>query len=184
MKHIHALIALVALPLIAAAQHSASVTPAEQLTRLLEERGLQAFAAEDPDKPGRFAAVLVIPGSQLLTITTTYSAPSLLRDLIHAGDYRQVYVDLSTAGERNGRLFVEDFGAPGLRATREAGEPFDITWRNVTMGTRYDGSWAAQTLSEREYLRRFGADDAAYADALGILLAALTAPAPGDATLP
>jgi hypothetical protein len=160
-----------------AAEPSRSAEPARRVTKLLDARGLQAFAAEDPKAPGRFVAALYFPGAQLLAISATYSAPALLRNHLAAADYRQVYVDLSTAGDRTGRLFVEDFGVPGLQATPEKGKPFDITWRDVTKRLHYDAAATAQKLSDSDYHSRFEADDAAYAEMLEILAAALTSSA-------
>ena len=164
---------------IVAAAESASQAPAERLSRLLAKRKLQAFATELSSTPGRFAAVLYFPGVQMLTILATYPVPRLLRERVSMGEYREAYSDLSTAAERQGRLFVEDFGEPGLRATRNGEKPFDITWRNQTEGVKYDGAWLGQKLSEDEYRRRYEADDAEYADALNVLIKALEAPPSG-----
>ena len=162
---------------VMALDDSRSAAPAAQLTQMLDARGLQAFAAENPKRPGRFVAVLYFPGSQLLLISAQYSAPALLRDRIAAGEYRQVYVDLSSAGDRTDRIFVEDLGAPGLRSTRDDGKPFDLVWRDVTNGIHYDGNADAQKLSKSAYRSRFEVDDAAYAELLDILNTALTSTA-------
>jgi hypothetical protein len=171
--------ALIAASSIDAADHSRSAAPAARLTKLLDAAGLQAIAAENPDVPESFVAALYFQGTQLLLISAPYSAPSLLRDRIAAGEHREVYVDLSTAGDRTGRIFVEDLGIPGLHSTREAGKPFDITWRDVTNGIHYDGEAAAQKLSTTDYRSRFESDDSKYAELLEILIAALTSTATG-----
>jgi hypothetical protein len=171
---------MLAAPMIAA-DGSRSAVPAARLIALLEARGLDAFAAENPRTPGRFVAALYLPGSQLLVISAAYSAPAVLRERIAAGDYRDVYVDLSSAGDRTNRMFVEDLGAPGLRAMREEGKPFDLVWRDVTNGIHYDGD-PAHKLSKPVYLSRFEADDAAYAELLVILEAALGATTTADGT--
>ena len=167
---------------ITAADHSRSAAPAEQLTLLRETLGVDAFAAENPNVPGRFIAALFFP-TQLLVISAPYSAPTLLRERIAAREYRQVYTDLSTAGGRTDRIFVQDMGVPGLSATRKAGEPFDMTWRDVTNGIHYDGDPAAQKLSQPAYRTRFESDDAAYAELLEILIAAITSTAGAAAEL-
>ena len=161
---------------VGAADHSRSAALAEQLTLLRETLGVHAFAAENPKVPGRFVAALFFP-AQLLVISAPYSAPALLRERIEAREYRQVYMDLSTAGDRADRIFVQDMGVPGLSATRKAGEPFDMTWRDGTNGIHFDGDAAAQKLSNPAYRSRFESDDAAYAELLEILIAAITSTA-------
>ena len=112
----------------------------------------------------------------MLAISAVYSAPELLRQRISAGDHRQVYIDLSTSAERAGRLFVEDLGAPGLRPMREENNPFDITWRDGTRRTVYDGNWKAQQLAEAEYHKRFAIDETEYAQMLQVLIDAARMP--------
>jgi hypothetical protein len=178
-------VALTLAPSLSPAEEARSAAVAVRLVALLDEKKLESFAAEDPRMPGRFGAVLYIPRVQILLVAGTYSAPALLRDRIQARDYRQVYVDLSTAAAREGRLFVEDLGAPGLHPTREDSRPFDIIWRDTTRQVNYDGDWKAQRMSESDYRQRFQTDDAEYAAVLQGLLDALTAsvpaaPAPAD----
>jgi hypothetical protein len=163
----------------AAAPDDASPEPAARLAAALEMRKLTAFAASDPGAPGRFVAVLFFSGVQMLTIAGTYPAPGLLEQLIASGNHRQVYVDLSTAAAREGRLFVEDFGAAGLRPTRDGDELFDRVWRDTTRGVRYDGDPKAQNLSEAEYRSRFSADDAEYARVLQVMIEAMRDSADG-----
>jgi hypothetical protein len=161
---------IAALPGAVAGAELDSVAVASQLTTVLSERKAAAFAAEHPGVPGRFVAALYFPGAQIMTISAVYPAPEILRQRIVAGDYRQVYVDLSTAANQQGRLFVQDLGPPGLRQTREGDQAFDITWRDGTRRTMYDGKWKAQQLSEDEYQKRFAVDDAEYAQMLQVLV--------------
>jgi hypothetical protein len=70
------------------------------------------------------------------------------------------------------KVFVEDLGANGLSAKRNANEPFD----SVESGgkrTAFDGDWDKQKLSEEEYMRTFSAADARYSQMLTALLAQL-----------
>ena len=149
---------------------SVSLAPAARLAMLLDVHALDAFAAADPETPGRYAAVLYFPRIQMLTVAGTYAAPALLDALLAKGDYRQVYLDLSTAAAREGRLFVEDFGAPGIRPSRQDDMPFDRVWRDTTRQVTYDGEWVPQKLSEAAYRDRFAADDADYAHVLQVLI--------------
>ena len=166
--------------LLAAPDELRSVERATQLAALLDAQKLGAFAAEDPEATGRFAAVLYFPGLQILAIAGTYPVPELLRQRIAARQYREVYTDLSTAAAREGRFFVEDLGAPGLRPVRDEGRPFDITWRDTTTRVAFDGEWRGQKISEEQYQSRFAADDAEYAKLLQVLIAGLTAAPPAS----
>jgi hypothetical protein len=102
-----------------------------------------------------------------------HPAAAFVRQEIAAGNYRQVYSILSTSAHKEGRMFVEDYGALGLRPSREPNEPFDITRRDGTRQTLFDGNWRAQKLSEAEYRQRFAADEREYDDMLQVLAAAL-----------
>lgn len=166
---------------MAAAQDT--TTAATQVAAALNAGHLNAFAAEDPNNPGRFVAALYV-GGHILAMAGTYPDPSFLRQRIAAGDHKQAYIDLSSARNRQGRLFVEDYGAPGLRSTRGANEPFDITSHDGSRRTLYNGDWRAQKLSEAEYHQRFAADDREYRNMLSVLVAALKASASASTPIP
>jgi hypothetical protein len=100
-----------------------------------------------------------------------------MNERLFKGDYQGVYMELNAAAEREGRLFVQDLGQPGLHATREDDAPYDIVYESVTRRTSFDGDWKAQKLSRDAYTRAFDAADARYARSLETLLAALSAPA-------
>lgn len=151
---------------------SDSQTRAAALVTRLGSDGPAAFAAAVPDSPERFVAALHMPGVQLLVISGNYQSPALLRELMLKNDYRRVYMDLNAAADREGRFFVEDLGADGLRRERENNSAFDITWRDGTVRTLYNGDWEAQDLSREEYQGRFDKDEAEYAQLLQVLLAA------------
>jgi hypothetical protein len=161
-------LALGAVPVMA--QGNDSQSRAMELAKRLAGNGTQSFAAAMPDDPSRFVAVLHIPGLQLLCISGRYQSPALLRELITKGDYQRVYLDLNSAADREGRFFVEDLGADGLRPDRETDAPFDITWRDASLRTLYNGEWKAQKLSGEEYRKRFESDASDYALALKVLL--------------
>ena len=148
------------------AEEQASSKLAGQLAALLDERKLDAFALESPNTPGRFAAMLYIPESQILAISAPSSSAEYLRSAIAAGKHRQVYMDISSASNREARLFVQDLQANGLQPTRKSQEPFDITWRDGTARVAYDGEWGAQKLSAQDYRDRFARDEREYAEML------------------
>lgn len=162
-----------AAPVIAQPQKSQEW--ATELAKRLSGDAPQAFAAAVPDDETRYVAVLHIPNVQLLAISATYASPALLRELLLKGDYQRVYRDLNSAGDREGRFFVEDLGADGLRPDRAPNAAFDITWRDGGKRTLFNGDWKGQKLSESEYRERFEKDAAQYAEMLRMLLDAYAA---------
>jgi hypothetical protein len=166
-------IALCALPFSGAAQGDDTRGRATELAKRLSGDGPKSWAAEVPGEPSRFVAVLHVPNVQLLVISASYPAPALLRELLLKNDYQRVYLDLNSAAEREGRFFVEDLGADGLRIDRKDNMPFDITWRNGADRILYNGEWIEQKLSEAQYRERFAKDAKDYADVLKILLDAV-----------
>jgi hypothetical protein len=166
-------VAVLMIPLTSAradAQAADSQARAQELTKRLGADAPTSLAAAVPGEDSRFVAALHIPGVQLLVISGNYQSPALLRELILKGDHRRVYMDLNSAADREGRFFVEDLGADGLRREREANAAFDITWRDGTVRTLYNSDWEAQELSREEYQKRFEKDAADYAALLKILL--------------
>src|SRR6186713_3637712 len=86
-------------------QSTKSGSPAKQLAAALDAAKLDAIAAADPSDPGAFVAALYIQGSQLLMVSAKYAAPSLLMAKIKAKDYRDVYIDLSSASVAGSKVF-------------------------------------------------------------------------------
>ena len=78
-------------------QESKSAALAKQLSTALDMAKLGAVAAKDPSKPGMFIAALYFPGTQLLVVSAQYAVPMLLDEKITKKDYREVYLDLSSA---------------------------------------------------------------------------------------
>ena len=146
---------------------------AAEIVRLMTARQLSTIAAADPREDGWFVAAMHIPGSQLLVIRAQYPAPSLLRERILSGDFRQSYTDLHSAGALDARLFVIDSGADGLKMHSPPNQPFDITWRDGRAQTMLNGEWKDQKLTSKEYQDRFARQEAAYAEMLAVLIASL-----------
>jgi hypothetical protein len=69
-------------------------------------------------------------------------------------------------------MFIEDSGADGLKAKREANQPFDQVEISGKR-TMFDGEWKAQKLSEQDYMKAFTTADERYAQILAALLAQL-----------
>jgi hypothetical protein len=148
---------------------------AGDLVKLMEERSLDTIAAAHPSDPGRFIAAMHIKGVQLLVISGKYSAPALLKEQLIKGDYKKVYLDLNAAADKEGRLFITDSQANGLRAEPEKNAPFDISWRDMSSQILYNRDWKSQKLKEDAYRKRFTEDEAQYTAMLEILKNALSA---------
>lgn len=165
--------ALFAFPLVptATAQESRSAALAKELTTLLQQKKLDSIAARSPSTADQFVAALFFPG-QLLVVSARYSAPPVLMERLARSEYRDVYIDLNSAGVPESRVLITDLGADGLRPTREANQPFD-TQDTHGKGIRFDGNWREDKMSEEEYMKAFAQADQGYTAALEVLIGAL-----------
>jgi hypothetical protein len=177
---------MMAMSLVAGATASGqtlrSTTPAERLMKLLSDRKMAHVAAADPREKGRYVAAALIGGSQLLVVSARYAQPALLNERLYRGDHEGAYVELNAASVRDGKLFVQDLGEPGLRPTRSEDGPFDIVYESGGKGTAFNGDWKAQGLSKDDYRSAFAAADEKYAHALDALLRSLAEADTGSAT--
>jgi hypothetical protein len=153
-----------------------SAAVATELVTLLHESAMDAVATADPNRPGRFAAALLLPGPQLLAISAAHPDPPRIERAIAAGNFRQVYSELHTHGTRVDRRFIQDLQADGLRPSPEPNQAFDIVRSNGETETVYDGDWKRQHLTEQAYERRFSESDRDYAELLRLLIAAVHKP--------
>lgn len=151
------------------AAQASSPELAAELVRLMNERKVTAISAADPAEPGRFVAAM-LAGQQLLVIRAPYSVPAVLREKILKGEHQQVYGDLHSAGDRDGRIFVMDSGADGLKLARESS---DVSWRNATTQAIFNLDWKTQKLKEADYRRTFDEDQKTYAEMLATLIGAI-----------
>ena len=154
----------------ALAQESKSVALAKELSAALDARKLDAIAAKDPSKPDVFVGALYFPGVQLLVVLAKYAAPVAMNEQLAKKNYRDVYLDLSSASVAGTKVFVEDLGANGLVVKPGENQPFD----GFEVGGKrraFDGDWKKQQLSEDEYMKAFAAADAQYSEMLAALLA-------------
>jgi hypothetical protein len=164
------LASLLVIPAAAFAQDSKSAALAAELAGLLDAQKLDSVAAQqDADL---YVGALYFPGTQLLVIGGKYASPARMKDLLGKKDYREVYMDLSSASEQKTRVFIMDLGANGLRFKREDNQPFDtadVAGRSMT----FDGDWGRAKISEDEYRKSFAATDEQYSRMLQALIAAL-----------
>jgi hypothetical protein len=160
-------------PLISSAyaQDLKSAQLAKELTSLMEQRKLDSVAARSPSGADQFVAALFFPG-QLLVVSARYASPPVLMERIARSEFRDVYIDLNSAGMPESRVLFTDLGADGLRAVREANTPFD-TQDMHDKGIRFDGNWREDKMSEDEYMKAFEQAEQGYTAALEVLIGAL-----------
>ena len=174
--HIALAAACTLLPCSAArAQSSKSAAPAAQLMKGLAQHNLTYLAAKDPTEAGRYVAAMRLGDDQLFVISAAYTQPVLINERLLNKDYQWVYQELNSASKRDGRLFVQDLGTPGLQPTRAKHQPFDVVFESVVNRTAFDGDWKAQQLSRDVYESTFARVDAGYTHALDTLVTSLNA---------
>ena len=167
-----AAVVLLLLSSTAFAQESKSAPLAKQLAAALDAAKLDCIAAKDPSAPDIFVAALYFPGVQLLVVSGKYSVPQLLVERLVKKEYRDTYIDLSSASVPDSKVFVQDALADGLKAKREENQPFDI-YELAGKPVAFDGDWKKQKLSEQDYMKAFGAADDRYSSMLNALIAEL-----------
>jgi hypothetical protein len=141
---------------------------AKQLTDLLQAQKLDAIAARIGED--HFAAILFIPGVQMLVVSARYTAPALLNEKILSRQYRDVYLDLASASVPDSKLFIEDMQADGLRAERVGETPFDIVTKGVGAAFSCDGDHKKKKITEEEYRRTYSDFEGAYQKILAALI--------------
>lgn len=150
------------------AQDSKSAGAAKELGATLDRLKLDSIAAPDPADPGTFVAALYFPGAQLLVVSAKYSAPALLQDKLTKKEYRDIYIDLSSASIAATKVFIMDQAADGLAYKPDDDRPAD-SWEQANKTTMFDGEWRKAKLSEEDYQKAFGAADTRYAQILTLL---------------
>jgi hypothetical protein len=154
----------------ALAQESKSAGLAKALSAALDAAKLDSIAAKDPAKPDVFYGALYFPGTQLLVVSAQYSAPLAMNERIAKKDYREAYLDLSSASVPGSKVFIEDLGANGLVARPRDNEAFDA-FESGGKRISFDGDWKKQQMSEDDYMKAFSAADERYSQVLTALLA-------------
>lgn len=156
----------------ASAQDSKSGPLAKQLAAALDAAKLDSVAARDPNAADTFIAALYFPGAQLLVVSAKYTAPQLLDTRLVKKEYRDTYIDLSSASVPESKVFIQDALADGLKAKHEDNTPFDI-YETAGKPISFDGDWKKQKISEQDYMKAFGAADERYSNMLNALIAQL-----------
>jgi len=152
-------------------QGSKSAAAAKELTKALEGAKLDAIAAADPSDPSTFVAALYIAGSQLLVVSAKYAAPPLLTAKLKTKEYRDIYVDLSSAAVAGSKVFMIDMNCDGLLSKAD-GDAVPDSWEADKQSVSFDGDWKKSKLSsEADYLKVYSSADERYAKILGLLIA-------------
>jgi hypothetical protein len=157
------------------AQESKSAALAKEVAAALDAAKLDAIATKDPTNPDVFIGALYFPGTQFLVVSAQYTAPAHMNDEIDKKDYRDAYLDLSSASVPASKVFIEDLGANGLVAKPGDNQAFD-TYEAGGKRTMFDGDWKKQQMSEDQYMKTFAAADDAYSKMLAALLAQIKKP--------
>jgi hypothetical protein len=155
---------------VAAQEAGKSAALAKQLAQLLDAKKLDSIAGADSQNLGTYVAALYYPGTELLLVSAKYAAPPLLTEKIGHKNYRDVYIDLNSAGIAGSKLWVEDLFADGLVA-RPAGD--SLATDSCEMEGKklvFNGEWKKAKMSEAEYTKAYTQADEAYARALQILI--------------
>ena len=153
-----------------ALQDTKSAAAAKQLTDALDAAKLDAIAAADPSDPATFVAALYIQGSQLLVVSAKYAAPPLLTAKLKTKEYRDIYMDLSSASIAGSKVFIIDMNCDGLVA-KPGGDAASDSWEGGTQQVNFDGEWGKAKLTEDAYKKLFSGADERYAKILALLTA-------------
>ena len=154
-------------------QESKSAPFAAELAQMLQTKNLNNVATKDAD---HYVGALYVPGIQLLVVRAKYAATDRMTYLIMMKEYRDAYVDLNSASDRDSRILISDLGANGLQFRREKDQPFDV----VDLGGKslsFDGRWGGKDgVSRDEYTKTFETTDAQYSQMLQALIEQLKKP--------
>lgn len=166
-------LSLLTFPRPSVAQGSKSAALARELAQLMDQAKLDSLAAKDPSAPDVFVAALYFSGSQLLIVSARYSVPVYLTEKLASKSYRDIYIDLNSASIPESKVFIEDLGADGLKATKDENQPYDTYENNTLRRFAFDGDWKKHKISEDEYMKTFSQADERYTQILTALLAHL-----------
>jgi len=168
--YVAATVLVLSVAAVAQAQDSKSGPAAKQLTQALDAAKLDAIAAADPADPGAFVAALYIQGSQLLVVSAKYAAPALLTAKLKTKEYRDIYMDLSSASVAGSKVFIIDSDCDGL-ARKPDGNAGPDSWEAGTQQVTFNGEWEKAKLSEDAYKKAFADADDKYVKILTLLTA-------------
>jgi hypothetical protein len=160
-------------PVASFAQESKSASLAAELARLMDAAKLDSVAAKlGTDAGDQYVGAMYFPGSQLLVVLAKYPSAPRMTYLLSEKNYKDMYLDLSSATDPKSRVFIMDLGANGLRFKRENNQPFDTVDKDGR-SIAFDGEWGRAKISEEEYKKAFSTTDEQYSQMLQSLIAQL-----------
>jgi hypothetical protein len=155
------------------AESLASTQAAERLVQVLENAGMEAISAPDPQEPGSFVAALYIPGSQLLIVSARHPSSDAVAYRIAAGQHRDVYLDLQGTPTPENKFFVQDANADGIIDARPGSGQVDVLYEDGVRQTLFNRDLRGQQISAAVYDSRLAEADARYARLLTLLASAI-----------
>ncbi len=151
---------------------SASRDLAARLAARLSATGSDVIAAAVPGEDGRFAAALYVPGGQLLVVSARTPSVAGVAQHIAAASYREVYSDLQGTPTPEGKFFVVDSGADGIRDADPNEGQVDLVYEDGVHMTMFNGDPRGQKLKAATYSQVLATSDTRYAAILKVLLTA------------
>ena len=167
---------------------SESGAKAKELAALLQSKKLESYAVRDVMQPGRYAAVIVVPGVQLLVVSASYSQANDIEYSLYHKKYQDAYLNLKSGALSSDRFFVDDAMCDGLVAVPGRNPVHD----SVSMdGAKYvfDGDFVdpkkknSKKMPEDQYRKNFASADLRYARVLDLLITDLKRSAGDPASL-
>lgn len=167
-------LSLCLVPATISAQDSKSASLAMELTKMLDSAKIDHIAAKVGEAGDQYVGAMYL-GSQLLVVLARYPSAPRMNYLLGEKNYKDMYLDLSSATDPKTRVFIMDLGANGLRFKRENNQPFDTVDRDGR-SIAFDGEWGRAKISEDEYRKTYATTDEQYSQALQSLIAQLKKP--------
>ena len=147
----------------------------KELVALLQSKKLEAFAVKDTAEKGRFVAVYLVPGAQLMLISAGYERPTDVEYRINEKDFMNAYAELNSSVLAKDKVFFQDVLCDGLlpKPTNGADDSVTIgTTKRVFNGEFNDPKKKPDPKkpSFEEYVKAYTEADAKYTSLLTMLL--------------
>jgi hypothetical protein len=156
----------------AVASDSKSAPLAKELSALMASRRIEAFAVQDPARPGFYVAVRSYPGVQLLLVGAESNALEYMKYQLDRKDYGESYAALHNSAVPTTKLFVQDMGCDGLS---QNADHVDVVYQQTATHLLVDDSGKASGLSKDAFKAKVAEVDARYAELLQLVLKTIRA---------
>lgn len=147
----------------------------KELVALLQSKKMEAFAVKDAAESGRFVAVYLVPGAQLMLISAGYERPTDVEYRINEKDFMNAYAELNSSVLAKDKVFFQDVLCDGLFP-----KPTNGVDDSVTIGTTkrvFNGEFNdpkkkpdPKKPSLEEYAKAFSDADAKYTSLVTMVL--------------